>query len=207
MSDRAIAMCMAGGSGKSAALQSAQATLANLITATRTKAMTTGQSARLLVHVDAASTATPPRYLRYLAVEIQTPSGWQLVSDAYLPDGVFVIPGNFSPLPAGLFAAGTSSPWTKSDNSALRSTALRSAQISSEQIGGAGAEQWTSIVFSPAGTTAQSGDLVLAAGRPRAPGSYPPGDSPIELENPEEVRGLTLSAYGLPTLVNDRTSF
>jgi len=36
---------------------------------------------------------------------------------------------------------------------------------------------------------------------------YPPGDSPIELENPEEVRGLTLSAYGLPTLVNDRTSF
>jgi hypothetical protein len=29
----------------------------------------------------------------------------------------------------------------------------------------------------------------------------------VELENPETVRGLTLSSYGLPALINDRMSF
>jgi hypothetical protein len=196
-----------GGSGKSAALQSAQATLANLVTAARLKAMSSGRSARVLVHVDARSTAEPRRYLRYLALQVQSPSGWQLVGDAYLPEGVFVVPGNFSSLPAGLFAANGSLSWTRSDGSALRSTVLRSSQIFSEQIGGGAREQWAGVGFAPTGATMQSGDLILAVGKNRTPGSYGPGDSPIELENPDQVRGLTLSAYGVPTLVNDRTSF
>ncbi|MDB6114504.1 MAG: hypothetical protein JWQ62_1449, partial [Lacunisphaera sp.] len=55
-----------GGGGKSAALQSAQATLANLLMAARMKAMATGQPARVLVQIDPASPDASSRYLRYL---------------------------------------------------------------------------------------------------------------------------------------------
>ena len=195
------------GGGKSAALQSAQATMANLVTAARTKAMASGQSARVLVHIDVASTSQPLRYLRYVAVQTQTATGWQTVTEAFLPNGVYVVPGNFSTIPAGLFAANTSTPWAKADGSALRSTALRSNQIISETINSPATEQWVSFTLSSSAGTAQSGDIVLAAGHVRPPGSYLAGESPVELESPENVRGLTLSSYGVPALINARASF
>ena len=193
-----------GGGGQSAALQSAQATLANLVSLARTKAMASGQSSRLLVHVDVGSSSQPLRYLRLVAVQTQASGGWQTITDAYLPDGVYVVPGNFTVTPAGLFSAVS---WTRADGSALRSTALRSNQISTETIDGPAAEQWVSVTISAAAGTAQSGDLILAPGRLRPPGSYLPGESPVVLDNPDGVRGLTLSAYGVPALINARNGF
>ncbi len=201
-----IASGLSGG-GRLAALQSAQSTLASLVTAARAKAMATGQSTRVLVHVDAASTTQPSRYLRYVAVQTQGSGGWQTLVETFLPEGVYVVPGNFSAIPAGLFAANTASLWTKADGSALRSTALRSNQISAETVSSPGAEQWVSLTISANAGTAQSGDIILASGRFRPPGTYQPGESPVELDNPENVRGLTLSAYGVPALINARTSF
>ena len=49
--------------------------------------------------------------------------------------------------------------------------------------------------------------FLAPAGRFRPPGTYQPGESPVELDNPENVRGLTLSAYGVPALINTRASF
>lgn len=195
------------GGGRSAALQSAQATLANMVTAARSEAMATGRSARVLVHIDPASPAQPARFLRYLALQSQSATGWQTMTDAYLPEGIYIVPGNFTSIPAGLFAANTSTPWTKVDGSALRSTALRSNQTGAETINSPGAEQWVRITISASGTTAQGGDLIVASGRRRPPGSYQSGESPVELDNPESVRGLTLSAYGVPALINSRASF
>ncbi len=195
-----------GGGGKAAALQSAQATLMNLITAARTKAMASGRSARILVHVDVLSASEPRRYLRYLAIQIQTDTGWQTAADPFLPEGIYIVPGNFAAVPSGLFAAGPV-PWTRNDGSALCSTALRSNQITTETINGTVAEQWVGIVFSAQGGTMQSGDIVLAPGKVRPPGSYSPGESPAELDQPENVRGLTLSSYGVPALVNGRRGF
>ncbi len=196
-----------GGGGQSAALQSAQATLANLLTAARAKAMASGQSARILVQIDAPSTSQPPRFLRYVVLQIQTAGGWQTSNEAYLPEGVYVVPGNFATIPTGLFAANTSTPWNKTDGSALRSTALRSNQISHETINSSGTEQWVSITLAAEAGTAQSGDFILASGRRRPPGTYQAGESPVELNNPENVRGLTLSSYGVPALINNRSSF
>ena len=198
-----------GGGGKSAALQSAQAVLANLVSAARTKAQADGGGTRLLINIDPANTADPSRFLRYIAIQTQVAGVWQsaTVVDIYLPEGVYVVPGNFASIPAGLFSTGTAAPWTKSDSAPLRSTALRANQIISATINSPATEQWVSVGFAPAGTTAQSGDIILAGGHPRAPGSFAPGESPVELENPETIRGLTLSAYGLPTLINDRASF
>jgi len=198
-----------GGGGKSAALQSAQTTMANLVVATRTKAQTGGGGARLLIHVDPTSTSDPSRYLRYVAIQTQVAGEWQPVPAVtiFLPEGVYVVPGNSSSIPAGLFSADAVTPWTKSDGSALRSTALRANQIVAVALNSNFAEQWVSVSFASAGTTAQSGDIILAAGHRRAPGSFVLGESPVELENPETVRGLTLSTYGLPALINDRESF
>lgn len=195
------------GSGKLAALQSAQSALVHLVTAARTKAMASGQSARVLVQIDATSTAQPLRYLRYVAVQTQSSTGWQTTVETYLPDGIYVVPGNFSAIPAGLFAPGTTTSWTKADGSALRSTALRANQITAETINSAGTEQWVSITISANAGTMQSGDIILATGRVRPPGSYLAGESPVELDNPDSVRGLTLSSYGVPALINARTSF
>ncbi len=198
-----------GGGSKSAALQSAQATLANLISAARTKAQAGGGGARLLINVDPASTNEPSRFLRFIVIQTQLAGLWQPepMVEIYLPENIYVVPGNFSSIPVGLFSPSSGRPWTKADGSLLRSTALRANQILSLTINNPVAEQWVSINFASAGTTAQPGDLILATGHRRSPGSYTEGESPVELENPETVRGLTLSTYGLPAMINDRASF
>jgi hypothetical protein len=193
--------------GSATALKSAQAIMANLVTAARTSAMASGRSSRLLIQVDPVSAGEPLRFLRYVVVQVDTDAGWQTVTEVFLPDGIYVVPGNFSPMPGGLFAASPVVSWRKADGSDLRSTALRSDQITSDQINGVVAEQWVGVAFSFTAGTVQSGDIVLAGGRRRAPGSYAVGDAPITLENPANVRGLTLSSYGVPALINARTSF
>ena len=79
-----------GGGGKSAALQSAQAVLANLVSAARTKAQADGGGTRLLINIDPANTADPSRFLRYIAIQTQVAGVWQsaTVVDIYLPEGV-----------------------------------------------------------------------------------------------------------------------
>lgn len=197
--------------GRSSALQSAQATAANMLAATRMKAMASGQSVRFLVNVDLNSTASPSRYLRYVAIQVQVAGVWQPVADAYLPEGVYVVPGNFATIPAGLFpptaSDGTPLRWLKADGSNLRSTSLRAASVSAEQINSPVAEQWVNLPITATGTTGSSGDLILALGRQRPPGSFTTGESPIELEHPEKVRGLTVSLYGVAAMINSLSSF
>lgn len=197
-----------GGVSKSTALQSGQATLSNLISAARTKAQSGGAGTRLLVHIDPNSADTE-RFLRCIAVQTQVAGVWQAepAVEIYLPEGVYVVPGNFTSLPGGLFSTSTATPWTKSDGTPLRSTALRANQVVMVAFNNAAPEQWVGVGFAPAGTTAQSGDIILASGHRRPPGTFARGESPVELENPETVRGLTLSTYGLPTMINDRASF
>ncbi len=196
-----------GGPGQSAALQVAQSVMAGMVTAARTNAMASGKSSRLLVQVDPASANQPARYLRYVAVQTQADGGWLTVADIFLPDGVYIVPGNFASLPDGLFATEVSTPWTRTDGSALRSTALRSNQITLEAINSSSAEEWAGITISGNPGTAQSGDIVLATGRQRPPGSFNPGESPIELINPDSVCGLTVSSYAVPALINARSGF
>ncbi len=194
-------------SGRTTALKAGQALFSNLITLARTQAAASGQSSRLLINVDPSGAAEPRRYLRYVVVQLQTAGGWQTLTDVFLPDSVYVIPGNFTTLPGGLFAPSANVPWTKTDGSALRSTALRTNRITSEAINGANIEQWVNISLSPTSTTTQSGDVILINGRLRSPGSFAEGESPVVLENPGNVCGLTLSVYGVPALINSRVSF
>src|SRR6187402_2928357 len=93
---------LAGG-GREAAMRSSQALLANLVTAARTKAMTTGCKTRLLVNVDPA---TPDRYLRAVVLQVgrqagPSPANWDTFQRLNMPSAVFVVPASL----AGLVAA------------------------------------------------------------------------------------------------------
>lgn len=203
-----LALGRVGTGASSANFHSAQTELANAIGLARMRAISSGQSSRVLVHIDPSSALEPHRFLRHVVVQELRGSSWQFVSAFSLPTGVYLLPGNFTSLPAGLFAAGEESAWMRNDGiSPLRSTALRSSMITSEAIDSDTPEQWVSIVLSGVGSTAQSGDLVLVAGEIRSPASFAAGESPIQLRNPDGVLGLTLSTYGVTALVRDRLSF
>ena len=190
---------------RSAALRAGQATVANLLVAARTHAVAAGRPARLLVNFEPTGGGRPPRCLRYLVLQVESDTGWQSVADAFLPDGVYVVPGKGA-VPAGLFGGGAGA-WRREDGEPLRSTALRESNAVVQAVNGTGVERWSNFPLSAAGTTAAAGDLILATGRARAPGEFGPGESPVELSDPEQVRGFSVSQYGVATAIDGRAGF
>jgi type II secretory pathway pseudopilin PulG len=205
---------LAGG-GTTAALHSAQATAANLITTARTKAAATGRKTRLLVNID---TGAPERYLRHLVLQLarqvgSSPADWDTLVTVTLPEGIYVMPPSLTQT-AGLVA--NPAEWKRvSDPAAdLVSDVFSNQSLSVQLAGDAAAQLWTGVAFTPNGTLAAlggaqppKGALVITLGVRRPPGSFQPGESPIQLGNPQAVRGLILSAYGVPALVSERSSF
>jgi prepilin-type N-terminal cleavage/methylation domain-containing protein len=200
------------GGGRETAMRSSQALLANLVLTARTKAAATGCKTRLLVNVDPAA---PDRYLRLVVLQIgrqagPNPVNWDTCQRLSLPSGVYVVPASL----AGLVAV--PGDWKRvSDPTADLASDLFTAQPLSQSLEGDVAPQWwTGVAFTPVGTLSTlvsgpppKGSLVLALGRWRAAGDYSSGGPPVELENPQAVRGLLLSAYGVPTLLRDRNAF
>lgn len=179
---------------KSTALRSGQATVVNLLTAARSKAMSSGRGVLLLVNHNASDAE---RYRRMLAVVDE--SDMTLVHTViFLPEGIYVVPytDRFS---AAMIQAGD---WWDRDSltsSALRTTVTRSIQSTTSEL-------WESFPVTPEGTTAQIGKIVIAPGRHRSP-TEESGASPIVLMAPDQVRGVKISGYGLARVINDRSGF
>lgn len=191
--------------GKTVALQAGQAAISNLVTGARSRALANGSPTRILLNQERVIVSTPPRFLRYLVLQEQVGGVWQTVTDLYLPDGVYLLPQN----PDGsLF--GNSGQWTTSRATALHSLAF-GADAVPEIVNSNVAEQWSVLAFSATGTPAfavglsasEPRSLVLTIGRALPPGSA----TPIVFDNPENVRGLSLSNYGVPIFVNERSGF
>lgn len=203
------------GSGTTSALQSAQATAANLIITARTKAPATGRKTRLLVNIDAGA---PERYLRHLVLQLarqsgSSPADWDTLATVTLPEGVYVMPASLTET-GGLLA--NPAEWRRVSDSAadLVSDLFHNQSLSVQLEGDATAQRWAGVGFTPNGTLAAlaggpppKGALVIVLGVRRPPGSYKPDESPVQLRNPQTVRGLILSAYGVPALVSGRSSF
>lgn len=204
------------GGGATAALQSGQATMANLITAARTKAPATGRKTRLLINTD---TNSPERYLRYIALQLarqpgSSPTEWDTLTTVALPEGVYIMP---SSLTQAVGLVDSPSNWKRvADPAADLVSDLfnnQSATVSLE--GDASAQQWTGVSFTATsnlatigpGTAPPKGFLVITLGTRKPPGSYLSGEAPVRLVNPQAVRGLVLSAYGVPALLNERSAF
>lgn len=203
------------GGGATVALQSGQATLANLITTARTKAPATGRKTRVLLNVDPN---TPERFLRHLVLQLarqagSSPTDWDTLASVTLPERVYVMPSALT-LAGGLVANPVEWRRVTNPGADLVSDLFTNQSLSVQLEGDAAAQWWTGVNFTPNGTLAAlgggpppKGALVVALGVRRPPGSYQPGESPVQLGNPQAVRGLILSAYGVPALVGDRSSF
>ncbi len=202
---------LAGG-GKSAALHSAQATVSSLVTTARTKAPATNRKTRLLVNIE---TGSPERYLRFLVLQLarqpgSSPADWDTIQSLFLPTGAYVVPASLTGL------VNDATQWRRvSDPAAdLTSDIFQNQSLSYAIEGDATAQLWTGVAFTSNGTLAAlgggpppKGSIVLALGQPRPPGSYAAGEPPIQLGNAQTVRGLVLSAYGVPALLNERSAF
>lgn len=196
--------------GKAAAVSAAQVLLTQILHTARLHAQT-GEGARVLVNIDPLADARrgEPRFLRMLMLQIKQEGSWASapVMVVLLPAGAYLLPGNFPTIPAGLFPPESVGEWTRMTGTPLRSTALRANQMEVMALASPVTEQWVAITFAGTGNTAQAGDLVIASGIRRSVGTFAEGESPVQLENPEAVRGVALSTYGLPVPINERESF
>lgn len=191
------------GGEKSAALGTAQVTVANVMIATRMRAISTGHAARMLINSDIGS---PDRYLRQLVVQEFDPASgtWESKMEVNLPPGTYLLPQQ-NKTPAGLLENDVL--WRKADNSTVLHSSIFSAGFVSERINGTRAESWVAVEYNYRGTTTTSGAIVLSAGQMRAPGSYSASESPVRLLDSANVRGLSVTSYGMVTYLNGREAF
>jgi len=200
------------GGGKTMTLPTGQTMLANLITAARTKAPATAHKTRLLINADPLQA---DRYLRFLVLQVgrqpgASPADWDTSLVVRLPDGIYVVPPGLTGLVAN------PAEWKRvSDPGAdLVSDLFENQSLVYQLDGDAAQQRWLGVAFTSNSTLAAlvsgpppKGTIVLAQGRVRAPGSFAEGQPPVELLNPHNVRGLILSAYGVPALLPDRSAF
>lgn len=200
-----LGQSLVGGS-KTAALQSGQTILANFVDAARSRAVATNRNTRILVR----NTTADSTYRRLLVlIQLKTvgastgvSANWEAVTSVLLPSGIYLLPDS-AHLLAGFFP--NSADWQSSSApETLRSSAFASS-LFGFQFESAASESWEYIGFTPNGTMETSqGSLIIANGREIGPGAI---TSPVELTDPQAVRGIQLSTYGVPRLINDRTGF
>lgn len=179
-------------------LQAGQSILVGLLTQARSQAVLTGRDAALLVN-DNPANAT--RYRRYLCVVVRDASNvWQPVdTGVYLPTGVYVVPR----------VALTATDVDGGDWSVVDSSALQLAESAlAIEAPAASTEAWIGIGFTARGTTTSgsggiNGNIVLATGRAQPAGA----SRPFLYTNPDGVRGVAITVYGLTRMLNDARDF
>jgi prepilin-type N-terminal cleavage/methylation domain-containing protein len=204
------------GGGKSAALQAGQATISNLVTVARTKAIATGKRTRILLPVNQSN---PAQFLRFIVLQtVRDPAAtepqWDTIDAAMLPEGVYLAPRDPSGFP-GLLASGLDWRRRPPASTILGSSLFDGAPQVIDLQDGAAPVLCEGISFTERGTLAKidgSGitltslpfALVVLSGR-----RLPPSESslPVQLDSPDSARGLIVSLHGVPALINGRDSF
>jgi prepilin-type N-terminal cleavage/methylation domain-containing protein len=196
---------------KSAALRNAQADVANFLAAARTKALASGCRVRVLIHADVNN---PARFRRMLVLQQESTSDndgtdFSTTSTVMLPESVIVLPYKLR-IPSGLYAK--PSAWTKtyaaSGGNELHSSMLAENPLSVAVLSDS-VESWDYIQFTPNDTlsSGHGGDIVLATVTKRPPSDYTAGQSPVRAESPDDVRGVSISTYGIVAFINSRSGF
>lgn len=182
------------------ALQSAQGTVASLLAAARGRAALSQNRSMLVVDADPAADS----FLRgvHIAVETAPNSGqWLLTGDGtVLPRGIFVVPGS-ADMSGATFAAsdGSTTPWPVERRSSLEMAPAGCVTPAAENPSGLYLGMTAPLTALGAAGTGGGDKLVLAAARRTAAG--------VIFDQPELVRGVALSSYGVAILVNDGPGF
>ena len=202
-----VVALMAGGIGlalrdgtPTVALQSAQGTVASLLTAAQSQAALAQNRTMLVVDADPSGVS----FLRgiHIAVETTQNSGrWHLSGDITLPPGIYVVPGGATTVNGVSYVADdtTVSVWPARRRSTLQVVLPGAVPAGAGNPAGIYLSM-TAPFTGLAATSMGGGDkFVLAAARRNTAG--------INFYNAELVRGIALSAYGVAILINDGPGF
>jgi len=185
------------------ALRAGQNTLVGLMSAARGQAALNQTDAMIVVDV---TNVNNDEFLRSLQVVVLTgaPNFWRPVGDPILlPQGVYVVPpasatatglvmtGDWTTRRSAGFISGTSGDIEERPVDANYTVPKTNAFASRKYL--------RFQKFNAFGTTGASGMLLVTSGRRS-------GAAEVTLDNPEFIRGLRLSKYGVPTFLNETVS-
>jgi len=184
------------GNNPDASLRSAQGLAMGALSSARGQAALTQSNARFIVQAD----STRDDFLRSIRVVIPDPANsalWKQVgTEIILPEGVYVVPPT-NTLTGVTFDA-ASGTWNIGRNSTFLRTATGSDVAGLSNA--AAATTLVSRVITSLGSVDGSGRIVVTSGRKT-------GAATIVLDNSSAVRGLSISRYGVASLINEPTSF
>ncbi|HTJ79745.1 MAG TPA: prepilin-type N-terminal cleavage/methylation domain-containing protein [Rariglobus sp.] len=191
-----------GGGNSSTALQSAQGTMSSLLASARGQAALTGRDAAVAVNFNVNNS---DRYLRYCVVIVKDVNGnWVAANEGYyLPTGIYVVPPT-SPT-GNAVETGVSFGSIKSDGF--------DGTLTSQKFNSTASENWLVLginslglrVDALNGTTPPTGGtyVVLSVATVQPPGTNPP----MKFSNAQNVRGFSISQYGVAGFINDASGF
>lgn len=203
-----IGLSMRGGN-PTAALRAGQGSLIALMSSARGQAALTQADAMIVIDV---TNSNSDDFLRSLQVVVRTGADtWKPTGDPILlPQGIYVVPPTIANLEAAgkLKLADSWPPKRRSSGFIIKAKTLPSDPdeivVTLDEAVSTGAfsgKQYMRFqLFNPLGTTGTSGVLLLTSGKRSSA-------TEITLDNPEFIRGLILSKYGVPTLINETDSF
>lgn len=177
-------------------LESAQTTLASLLAAARGQAVLHQNRAILVVEADPAE----ERFLRavHVAVETAPDSGqwWITEHVAVLARGIHLVPGAQN-LPGVAYAIGGVNPgaWPEPRRSSLE--VMPAGSIAAQPDNPTGKYLGMTAALATTGRVDADANAKLVLGVARR---TPVG---VIFENPDQVRGITLSSYGTAVLIHD----
>lgn len=179
----AIGIGLRGGD-QTVALQAGQSTVASLVSATRGRAALANQNAALMVN---ANDQAPDRYLRLLAVGVNDGSGTFVPTGdgVLLPAGVFVVP----PAWQERAAPEVGENWSNLNSDLLQNTV-------EFLLDGVTDEDWYSFEMTSFGGKAGGGSRLVLSTAART-------EDGLVFTNPNNVRGVTISVYGVATLIDN----
>ena len=190
-----------------ASLRAGQNSVVGLLSAARGQAALNQTDAMIVVDV---TDVTKEECLRALQVVVRAGAGldqWRPVGDPLLlPQGVYVVP------PSGTSIAGVTldGGWSSDRRSkGFQSTAalpLTERPYSSPDYlyyptGAFASRTYLKFqLFSALGTTSGAGTILVTSGKRT-------GAATVSLDNPEVLRGVLVSRYGVATLINEAATF
>jgi prepilin-type N-terminal cleavage/methylation domain-containing protein len=202
-----IGVAMRDGNPTSA-LRAGQGSLIALMSSARGQAALTQSDAMIVVDV---TNAEQEECLRSLQVVVRAGPApldqWRPVGDpVLLPQGIYVVP------PAGTSVTGVSlnnGSWADRRSKGFQSTtpaeiverAHDAVNYPYYPSGAFTARRYIRFqAFSPLGSTSSDGTILLTSGKRTGPAA-------ISLDNPEMIRGVLVSRYGVPTIINEAETF
>lgn len=216
--------------GKGPALQAAQATLSGLVSSARARAALDNNTATVIIWANSNDSST---YLRRAAIAVRVDTNNDGVVDDYaiqggiqdLPRGIFFVPENaVSNLPAMLEPHSDWRPptatlvYTESQASGNGTTSSSTSGKGFKRLEDGSPPQWQndpdapttyyeSIAFDSYGSLSAPNTKYIAV----APGDIAVGpntaDRGVVFRSVDGLRGLKLSTYGVPIILNERNSF